>query len=87
MKFIKTKELKSGDKVCLDYTHITTNINYIKNESCTEQHVVDYHAFIEASRNKIFTIDKAYESRNDLFQLKGNSRWLFHFSDLKKIVN
>lgn len=66
------KKFQEGDKVRLDIDRITNRSNY---ENMTDE----YRAFIEESRDKVFTV---HIESNAMICLKENPEWLFWKGDL-----
>lgn len=73
--------LHEGDLVRLDVDRITSRSDY---EKTTDE----YHAFVESSRDKVFTVH-LYRKRKDGFsaviELVEEPRWLFWYGDLIRL--
>lgn len=75
--------LHEGDQVRLDVDRIINREDYAHT---TEE----YHAFVESSRDRIFTV-RLYRKRKDGFsaiiELTEEPRWLFWYGDLVRVKN
>lgn len=75
--------LHEGDLVKLDVDRITKREDYA-------QTTEEYQAFVESSRDKVFTV-RLYRKREDGFsaiiELVEEPKWLFWYGDLVRIKN
>lgn len=80
---VKASDVQEGDKVKLDYDKISSSKRW-------EQHSSPYREFVEANKDKVFTVEPNDRDANwgSIFQFvedTTNPKWLFWGGHLKKV--
>lgn len=73
---------KNNDSSIPDGTKIMLDVNKIRSGKNYERMLPEYKAFVESSKDRVFT---AHVKEGGLIELEEETKWLFWPGDLKKI--